>query len=70
MDNSYQQFSTEDLSRLVAFIYEDYGGELDQNSFTELFSLMLEDIPGIEKGPLNESEIIDMAYLMYQQQKR
>jgi hypothetical protein len=70
MDNSYQQLSTEDLSRLVAFIYEDYGGELDKLSFTELFLLMLEDVSGIEKGPLNESEIIDMAYLMYQQQKR
>jgi len=70
MDNSYQQLSTEDLSRLVAFIYEDYGGELDKLSFTELFLLMLEDMPGIEKGPQDESELIDMPYVMYQQLKR
>jgi len=70
MDKSYQNITTEELSRLVTFIHEDYRCELDKLSFTELFLLMLEDVPGIEKVPLNESEIIDMAYLMYQQQKR
>jgi len=54
------------MENLVTFVAEDYGSELDKASFEEALGLMLENISGMEiKGPHDESEMIDRAYVMY-----
>ena len=67
MDKLNNQLTNEDIQRLVLFIEEDYGSGLDKQSFTEALLLMLEEVPGFEMGPHEESDIIELAYAMYKQ---
>jgi len=65
MNRQSEQLTDEDIHRLVAFLIEDYGTELDKIAFTELMLQMLEDVPGVEMGPQSEVQVVDAAYAIY-----
>ena len=66
MDKLHTQLTNIQIGSLVRFVAEDSGCGLDKTSFEDALGLMLENISGMEtKGPHDESEMIDRAYVMY-----
>jgi len=64
--NEQPPLSSEQIRQLVQFVLEDHGDTLNLYDFSELFLLMMEDVPFDDKGPVSEVELVHLAYGVYE----